>query len=30
VTFGDAGLIGLWTKADSVTTVDGFAYDEKK
>jgi hypothetical protein len=29
-TFGDAGLICLWTKADSVTAFDGFAYDERK
>jgi hypothetical protein len=25
----DAGMVGLWTKADSVTVFDGFAYDEK-
>src|SRR5262249_50907398 len=25
-TFPDAGLVGLWTKADSVTAFDGFAY----
>jgi hypothetical protein len=29
-TFSDAGLVGLWTKADSVTSFDGFTYDEKK
>jgi hypothetical protein len=26
----DAGMVGLWTKADSVTVFDDFAYDEKK
>jgi hypothetical protein len=26
----DAGMVGLWTKADSVTAFDGFGYDEKK
>jgi Domain of Unknown Function (DUF1080) len=29
-TFPDAGMIGLWTKADSVTAFDGVAYGEKK
>jgi hypothetical protein len=29
-TFGDAGRIGLWTKADSVTVFDDFTYEEKK
>ena len=29
-TFGGAGMVGLWTKADSVTAFDRFAYDEKK
>ena len=29
-TFTDAGMVGLWTKADSVTAFDGFAYDERK
>lgn len=29
-TLNDTGWVGLWTKADSVTVFDGFAYDEKK
>ena len=29
-TFTDAGRVGLWTKADSVTLFDGFSYSEKK
>lgn len=29
-TFPDAGLVGLWTKADSVTVFDDFSYEEKK
>ena len=29
-TFRDAGMVGLWTKADSVTAFDGFSYEEKK
>ena len=29
-TFTDAGMIGLWTKADSVTVFDGLTYGEKK
>ncbi len=29
-TFGDAGKVGLWTKADSVTAFDGFAYRDNK
>jgi 3-keto-disaccharide hydrolase len=29
-TLTDAGMVGLWTKADSVTAFDGFAYDERK
>jgi hypothetical protein len=29
-TFGDAGKVGLWTKADSVTTFDGFAYRDNR
>jgi hypothetical protein len=28
-TFADAGMVGLWTKADSVTAFDAFAYGEK-
>jgi hypothetical protein len=28
-TFADAGMVGLWTKADSVTVFDGFQYDGK-
>jgi hypothetical protein len=30
MTFSDAGRIGLWTKADSVTIFDGLTYEEKK
>jgi 3-keto-disaccharide hydrolase len=26
-TFSEPGMVGLWTKADSVTAFDGFAYD---
>ena len=29
-TFGDAGKVGLWTKADSVTLFDEVKYDETK
>jgi hypothetical protein len=29
-TFADAGMIGLWTKADSVTVFDALTYGEKK
>ena len=29
-TFKDAGMVGLWTKADSVTAFDDFAYGELK
>jgi hypothetical protein len=29
-TFADAGMIGLWTKADSVTVFDALMYGEKK
>src|SRR5215471_16787170 len=29
-TFAEAGMVGLWTKADSVTAFNGFAYGEKK
>jgi Domain of Unknown Function (DUF1080) len=29
-TLSDAGMVGLWTKADSVTAFDDFNYDEKK
>jgi hypothetical protein len=29
-TFKEAGMVGLWTKADSVTVFDGFTADEKK
>ena len=29
-TFADAGMVGLWTKADSVTAFDGFNHGEKK
>ena len=29
-TFGDAGMVGLWTKADSVTAFAGFAFGERK
>ena len=27
--FADAGKVGLWTKADSVTLFDDFSYGEK-
>jgi hypothetical protein len=29
-TFGDAGKVGLWTKADSVTLFDDIAYGGTK
>jgi 3-keto-disaccharide hydrolase len=29
-TFSNAGMIGLWTKADSVTAFDGFTFEQKK
>ncbi len=29
-TFGDAGMVGLWTKADSITAFDEFTYDGKR
>jgi hypothetical protein len=29
-TFSDGGMVGLWTKADSVTAFNAFAYGEKK
>jgi hypothetical protein len=29
-TFSDAGMVGLWTKADSVTLFDAIAYGETK
>jgi hypothetical protein len=29
-TFADAGMIGLWTKADSVTVFDAVTYGETK
>jgi hypothetical protein len=29
-TFSEAGLVGVWTKADSVTAFDDFKYGEKK
>lgn len=29
-TFRDAGMVGLWTKADSITAFDEFAYDDKR
>jgi hypothetical protein len=29
-TFSDLGMMGLWTKADSVTLFDGLSYEEKK
>src|SRR5262245_49689380 len=29
-TFADAGMIGLWTKADSVTVFDALTYGEEK
>jgi hypothetical protein len=28
-TFAEAGMVGLWTKADSVTAFEGFAYGDK-
>jgi hypothetical protein len=28
-TFQDAGKVGLWTKADSVTLFDDFSYGQK-
>jgi hypothetical protein len=28
-TFPEAGMLGLWTKADSVTVFDGFTYGER-
>jgi hypothetical protein len=28
-TFADAGMVGLWTKADSVTAFDAFTYGDK-
>ena len=29
-TFADAGMLGLWTKADSVTLFSGFTYGERQ
>jgi hypothetical protein len=29
-TFAEAGMVGLWTKADSVTLFTGFAYGERR
>jgi 3-keto-disaccharide hydrolase len=29
-TFTQAGMVGLWTKADSVTAFSGFMYDERR
>jgi hypothetical protein len=29
-TFTDSGLIGLWTKADSVTVFDGFSFERQE
>jgi hypothetical protein len=29
-TFPDAGMVGLWTKADSVTSFASFAFEEKR
>jgi hypothetical protein len=29
-TFADAGMVGLWTKADSVTAFANFAFEEKR
>ena len=29
-TFPDAGMVGLWTKADSVTAFAGFAFEERQ
>jgi hypothetical protein len=28
-TFADSGMVGLWTKADSVTLFDDFSYGDK-
>jgi len=28
-TFADAGMVGVWTKADSVTSFDDFTYGEQ-
>jgi len=28
-TFRNAGMVGLWTKADSITAFDGFTYEGK-
>ena len=30
VTFPEAGMVGLWTKADSVTVFSGFTYGERQ
>jgi hypothetical protein len=29
-TFRDGGMVGLWTKADSITAFDEFTYDDKR
>jgi hypothetical protein len=29
-TFPEAGMVGLWTKADSVTVFNGFTYGERR
>ena len=29
-TFPEAGMVGLWTKADSVTVFSGFTYGERR
>ena len=29
-TFKDAGKVGVWTKADSVTAFDNFSYEAKR
>jgi len=29
-TFSDAGMVGLWTKADSVTVFNAFTYGQKE
>jgi hypothetical protein len=29
-TFPEAGMVGLWTKADSVTAFSGFTYGERR
>ena len=29
-TFSDAGMVGVWTKADSITVFSGFAYGEQR